>query len=66
MAGGWDEIYTAVNPRVWDPLLPVNVELLLQVLLVLVIDELHDGLPAMQKDTHAHTRTGEMGLRQGL
>lgn len=52
VARGWDEINTAVHPRVRDPLLPVNVDLLLQVLLVLVIDELHDGLPAAGREEH--------------
>lgn len=52
VASGWDEINTAVHPRVGDPLLPVNVDLLLQVLLVLVIDELHDGLPAAGREEH--------------
>jgi len=43
---GGDEVYAAVHPGVRDPLLPVDVDLLLQVRLVLVVDELHDGLPA--------------------
>lgn len=50
MASGWDEVYTAVHPRVGNPLLPVNVDFLLQVLLVLVVDELHDGLPAAERE----------------
>lgn len=57
VARGWDEINTAVHPRVGDPLLAVNVDLLLQVLLVLVVDELHDGLPAAE--------TGEQGWGEG-
>lgn len=44
-----DEVNAAVHPRVWDPLLPVDVDFLLQVDFVLVIDELHDGLPAGRK-----------------
>lgn len=60
MAGGWDEVYTAVHPRVGDPLLAVNVDFLLQVLLILVVDELHDGLPAAEREGH---RT--VGSRQG-
>lgn len=52
MARGWDEINTAVHPRVRDLLLPVDVDLLLQVLLVLVVDELHDGLPAAERGQH--------------
>lgn len=53
MARGWDEINTAVHPRVGDLLLAVNVDLLLQVLLVLVVDELHDGLPAAEREEHS-------------
>lgn len=52
VARGWDEINTAVHPRVGDLLLPVDVDLLLQVLLVLVVDELHDGLPAAERGQH--------------
>lgn len=46
MSSGRDEVYAAVDSGVWDPLLPVDVDLLLQVGLVLVVDELHNGLPA--------------------
>lgn len=46
MACGRNEVNAAVDSGVWDPLLPVYVDLLLQVGFVLVIDELHDGLPA--------------------
>lgn len=46
MASGGDEVYAAVHPGVWDPLLPVDVDLLLQVGFILVVDKLHDGLPA--------------------
>lgn len=60
MAGGWDEVYTAMHPRVGDPLLPVNVDFLLQVLLVLVVDELHDGLPAAEREER-----GTLGLPEG-
>lgn len=56
VAGGGDEVYTAVHPGVRDPLLAVDVDLLLQVLLILVVDELHDGLPA------AEAQTGEVGV----
>lgn len=48
MSGWRDEVYAAVHPGVRDPFLPVDVDLLLQVGLVLIIDELHDGLPAKQ------------------
>lgn len=51
VAGGGDEVYTAVHPGVRDPLLAVDVDLLLQVLLILVVDELHDGLPAAEAQT---------------
>ena len=53
MAGGGDEVYAAVDPGVWDPFLPVDVDLLLQVGLILVVDELHDGLPT---ETHRKHR----------
>ena len=43
---GGDEVYAAMNSGVWDPFLSVYVDLLLQVRLILVINELHDGLPA--------------------
>lgn len=46
MSSRRDEVYAAVDSGVWDSLLPVDVDLLLQVRLILVIDELHDGLPA--------------------
>lgn len=46
MAGGWDEVEAAVDTGVGNALLPVDVDFLLQVLLILVIDELHNGLPA--------------------
>lgn len=46
VASGRDEVYAAVHPGVGDSLLPVNVDLFLQVGFVLVVDELHDGLPA--------------------
>lgn len=49
MACRGDEVNAAVHPGVWDPLLPVDVDFLLQVGFVLVIDELHDGLPAGRK-----------------
>lgn len=46
---GWgDEVYAAVNSGVRNPFLPVDIYLLLQVRFVLVINELHDGLPATQ------------------
>lgn len=51
VACGWDEVYAAVHSGVGDALLAVDVDLLLQVLLILVIDELHNGLPAMRR-TH--------------
>lgn len=46
VSGRGDEVYAAVNSGVWDPFLPVDVDLLLQVRLILVVNELHDGLPA--------------------
>lgn len=44
-----DEVYAAVDSGVWDPFLPVNVYLLLEIRLILVINKLHDGLPAIQQ-----------------
>jgi len=41
-----DEIYAAVHPGVGDALLPGDVDLLLQELLVLLVDVLANGLPA--------------------
>lgn len=46
MSCGGDEVYAAVHPGVRDPLLPVDVDFFLQVGFILVIDELHNGLPA--------------------
>ena len=46
VSGRGDEVYAAVDSGVWNPFLPVDVYLLLQVRLVLVVNELHDGLPA--------------------
>lgn len=43
---GRNEVYAAVNPWVRDSPLPVDVDFLLQVHLILVVDEFHDGLPA--------------------
>lgn len=50
VAGGRYEVYAAVDPSVGDPLLPVDVDFLLQVGFILVIDELHDGLPAVKRN----------------
>lgn len=50
VASGRNEIYTAVDPAVWYPLLPVNIEFFLEILFILVIDELHDGLPTAQRN----------------
>lgn len=49
VSGRGDEVYAAVNSGVWDPFLSVDVYLLLQVGLILVVNELHDGLPAGQQ-----------------
>lgn len=66
VAGGGDEVYTAVHPRVGDPLLAVDVDLLLQVLLVLVVDELHDGLPAAESHRHEVGFGGGIGTTLSL
>ena len=55
MACGRYEVYAAVNPGVWDPLLPVDVDFLLQVGFILVVDELHNGLPADKGNRNQHT-----------
>lgn len=49
VACGRNEVYAAVHPGVWDPLLPVDIDFLLQVGFILVIDELHNRLPAERK-----------------
>lgn len=46
-----------MHPGVWDPLLPVDVDFLLQVGFILVIDELHNGLPA-DKQTEFRNQRG--------
>lgn len=63
VSGRGDEVYAAVNSRVWDPFLPVDIDLLLQVRLVLVINELHDGLPAtpQQGSIEGIRKTGREG-----
>ena len=44
---GWgDEVYAAVDSGVWNPFLSVYVDFLLQVRFILVVNKLHDGLPA--------------------
>lgn len=43
-----DEVNATVHSGVWNPFLPVDIDLLLQVRLILVINELHDGLPTKQ------------------
>lgn len=48
MASGWNEVYTAVDSAVWYPFLSVNIKFFLEVLLILVVDELHNGLPTDQ------------------
>lgn len=55
MAGGWDEVEAAVDAGVRDAFLPVDIDFLLQVLLILVIDKLHDRLPAAQRSGLART-----------
>lgn len=46
MSSRGDEVNATVDSGVWNPFLSVDVDLLLQVCLILVINELHDGLPA--------------------
>ncbi len=57
MSSWGDEIETAVHPGVWDALLSGDVDLLLQELLILLIDVLGNGLPAV--DT-----AEEVGVRE--
>lgn len=51
MSSWGDEIETAVHPGVRDALLPGDVDLLLQELLILLIDVLGDGLPAAERSS---------------
>ena len=46
MTSWGDEVYAAMDSGVWDPFLPVDVDLLLQVRLILVVNEFHNWLPA--------------------
>lgn len=55
VACGRNEVYAAVHPGVWDPLLPVDVDFLLQVGFILVIDELHNRLPADKRVQESET-----------
>ena len=48
VASRGDEVDAAVHSGVWDSLLAVDVDLLLQVGFILVVDELHDGLPTRE------------------
>lgn len=50
VTGGRNEVYAAVDPGVWNPFLPVDVDFFLQVGLILVIDELHNGLPTDKRE----------------
>lgn len=59
-----DKVYAAVNSGVWDSFLPVDVDLLLQVCFVLVINELHDGLPARPQQALIERMTREEGDRK--
>lgn len=54
VACGGDKVYAAVHPGVWDPLLPVDVDFLLQVGFILVVNELHNGLPAESEGTRSY------------
>lgn len=61
-----DEIYAAVHSGVWNPFLPVDVDLLLQVCLVLVINEFHDGLPARSCQRLRIEGNGKNGRRRQM
>lgn len=50
VTSGRDEVYAAVHSRVGDPLLSVDVYLLLQVSFILIVDEFHNGLPAENRN----------------
>lgn len=69
MSSWGDEVYAAVDSGVWDPFLPVDIDFLLQVRLVLIINELHDGLPAMPwwrkiiEEGEGEKREGERRVR---
>ena len=60
MSSGRDEVEAAVNPGVWDHLLPRDTQLLVQVLVKLLIDMLQNGCPARRGEE----RGGE-GRREG-
>lgn len=46
MTGRGDEVYAAMDSGVLNPFLPVDVDFLLKVRFILVVNKLHDGLPA--------------------
>lgn len=60
MSGWGDEIEAAVHPGVWNALLSGNVDLLLQELLILLVDVLTNGLPAV--DAKGESLRGEEEL----
>lgn len=62
MSSWGDEIEAAVNPGVRDPLLPGDVDLLLQELLILLIDVLEDGLPAGGNRMFQNKRDGPLQI----
>lgn len=49
MSGGGEEVDAAVDPAVWYPPLPVDMQLFSQVFLILLVDMLHYGLPAGER-----------------
>ena len=50
VSSGWDEIEAAVDPGVWNHLLPANTDLLVQVLVKLVVHVLQDRSPAEREE----------------
>ena len=59
MSSGRDEVEAAVNPGVWDHLLPCDTQLLVQVLIKLLIDVLQNGCPARRGEERGGERRRE-------
>lgn len=60
MPSGGDKVQTAVHPGVGDALLSGNVHLLLQELLILLVDVLGNGLPAVDAQEEVDLRQEEL------
>ena len=64
MSSGRDEVEAAVNPGVWDHLLPRDTQLLIQVLVKLLIDVLQNGCPARRGEERGGEREERGGERR--